>query len=485
MYLHSRDYIIIEDMSTQIKLIKRERVRFVYWFLAILSLILILTYATVALASIDRSLPGMSFFGQNVGLKNKDRIKTIVSSVNEILGNQKIIISFEDKRIETTYKDLGIEIDSDGTTGHITQFGKIHNFPNYYYFKSIIKNKTDIAPQVKWNTNPKDKLSELFADKDKAAKNPNLAVNYNSVYIEPEEEGYGINALNLLEQVEGCFVKNCKQELIGQKTSKKSNIKTSDLEGFIPEIEKIVFSKFYLISEQQNVYPKAVDLVDFIDEERTVLSGQITFSDQEIDSYLESISSRFNVKGRNKIISSVDGAVLDEGREGVRLDAAKSRDNIKNALTNRQQYAILEVTTSPIDEEFYSPGNNPGKYPGKFIEINLSEQNLYRFEGTNLIATHSVSTGKWSMPTPEGEYAINNKELRAYSQKYELYMPYWMSFIGSGYGIHELPEWADGAKEGESHLGTPVSHGCVRLGRGDAQAVYDWAEIGTPVFIHY
>jgi lipoprotein-anchoring transpeptidase ErfK/SrfK len=59
-----------------------------------------------------------------------------------------------------------------------------------------------------------------------------------------------------------------------------------------------------------------------------------------------------------------------------------------------------------------------------------------------------------------------------------------MAFIGSEYGIHELPEWPDGTKEGESHLGTPVSHGCVRLGRGDAQAVYDWVEVGTPVFIH-
>lgn len=458
--------------------------RFVYWFLAILSLILVLTYATITLASIDKSLPGMSFFGQNIGLKDKNGVKKVVSSVNEILGKQKIVISFEDKRIETTYKDLGIEIDSDGTTNHIIEFGKIRNFPNYYYFKGIIKNKTDITPQVKWNTNPKDKLSELFSDKGKEASNPNLAVDYNSVYIEPEQEGYGINTLNLLEQVEGCFIKNCKQELIGQKTSKKSNINASDLEGFIPEIEKIVFSKFYLASEQRNVYPKTVDLADFIDEERTVLNGQIAFSDQGIESYLESISNWFNAKGKNKIISSVDGAVLDEGQEGVRLDTAKSKDNIKNALANRQQYATLEVTTSPIEEEFYSPGNNPGKYPGKYIEINLSEQNLYRFEGTFLVATHSVSTGKWSMPTPEGEYAINSKEPRAYSQKYGLYMPYWMSFIGSEYGIHELPEWPDGTKEGESHLGTPISHGCVRLGRGDAQAVYDWVEVGTPVFIH-
>lgn len=455
-----------------------------FWFFAILLLILVLTYTTVTLASVDKSLPGVSFFGQNVGLKESEGVKKVVSSVNDILKKQKIIISFEDKRIETSYEDLGVEIDGDKTVSQIIGYGKVRNLPQYSYFKNIAQDKTDIPPQIKWNVKPKDKIGELFADKGKEAKSPSLAVNYSSVYIEPEEEGYGVDTANLLEQINSCFIKNCKQELAGQKTTKKSNIRTSDLEGFLPEIQNIVFSRFYLVSDQRNVYPKAVDLADFIDEERTVLSGKITFSDQEIESYLESISSWFNSKGKNKVISSVDGAVLDEGQEGVRLDTVKSKENIKNALSSREQYATLEVTTSPIDEEFYSPDNNPGKYPGRFIEINLSEQTLYRFDGPNLIGTHSVSTGKWSMPTPEGEYSINNKDPRAYSATYGLYMPYWMAFIGSDYGIHELPEWPDGTKEGENHLGTPVSHGCVRLGRGDAQTVYDWAEIGTPVFIH-
>lgn len=458
--------------------------RFVFWFLLVLLLVAIIAYAGIALASIDKSLPGISFFDQSVGLKDSEGIKNVVSSVNDILKKQKITISFEDKRIETSYEDLGIEVDTDKTVNQIVEYGKTRNLPVYSYFKNIAQNKTDIAPRLKWNTKPNDKIGELFADKGKEAKSPNLIVGYSSVSIEPEEEGYGVDTTNLLEQINSCFIKNCKQELVGQKTTRKPNVRTSDLEGFLPEIEELVFSRFYLISDQRNVYPKAANLTDFIDEERTVLGGQVSFSDQEIESYLESITTWFNVSSKNKIISSVDGAVLDEGREGVRLDTTASRDNIKNALKDRQKYARLEVATSPINEEFYSPGNNPGKYPGRFIEINLSEQNLYRFDGTSLVETHKVSTGKWSMPTPEGEYSINNKDPRAYSQRYELYMPYWMAFIGSEYGIHELPEWPDGTKEGESHLGTPVSHGCVRLGRGDAQAVYDWVEIGTPVFIH-
>ena len=89
------------------------------------------------------------------------------------------------------------------------------------------------------------------------------------------------------------------------------------------------------------------------------------------------------------------------------------------------------------------------------------------------------------MATPKGEFKIESKNPRAYSKTYGLYMPYWMAFTAGGkYGLHELPEWPNGYKEGASHLGQPVSHGCVRLGEGDAKTLYDFSDIGTKVIIN-
>ena len=124
-------------------------------------------------------------------------------------------------------------------------------------------------------------------------------------------------------------------------------------------------------------------------------------------------------------------------------------------------------------------------FEGKYIDINLSAQILSIFEGGKLLDSFMVSTGKRGMETPIGTHAIANKFPRAWSKKYGLFMPYWMAITPSGsYGIHELPEWPGGYKEGANHLGTPVSHGCVRLGIGPAKTVYDWAEIGTPVIVY-
>ncbi|MFA6973334.1 MAG: L,D-transpeptidase family protein [Parcubacteria group bacterium] len=122
---------------------------------------------------------------------------------------------------------------------------------------------------------------------------------------------------------------------------------------------------------------------------------------------------------------------------------------------------------------------------GKYIDINLSAQVMTIFQEGKALNAYMISSGKRGMDTPKGTFKIENKTPRAWSKEYGLYMPNWMAIVPSGkFGIHELPEWPGGYKEGAAHLGTPVSHGCVRLGVGAAKTVYDFAPIGTPVVIY-
>ncbi len=152
----------------------------------------------------------------------------------------------------------------------------------------------------------------------------------------------------------------------------------------------------------------------------------------------------------------------------------------------------------PVEEVVLPEKNNPAEVAaaqvatpeakikeGKYIDINLAKQQLSIFENGARLGTYKVSSGKRGMATPTGTFKVLSKAGRAYSKKYNLYMPYWMAFTGAGHGIHELPEWKSGYKEGANHLGIPVSHGCVRLGVGPAAKVYGWSDIGTPVVIHY
>lgn len=131
----------------------------------------------------------------------------------------------------------------------------------------------------------------------------------------------------------------------------------------------------------------------------------------------------------------------------------------------------------------YDPLDAAPKKLKKRIVISLAKQELTYYHGDVAVASHPVSTGRPGMPTPTGTFAILDKKPRAWSSSAKLWMPYWMPFIGTKYGMHELPEWPGGFKEGQDHLGTPVSHGCVRLGVGPAKELYDWVEIGTELTI--
>lgn len=62
-------------------------------------------------------------------------------------------------------------------------------------------------------------------------------------------------------------------------------------------------------------------------------------------------------------------------------------------------------------------------------------------------------------------------------------------FRPSGYGLHALPSLGnDGGifwTEALTHIGIPVSHGCVRILPEDAIWLYDFTEIGDTVTVQY
>ena len=131
----------------------------------------------------------------------------------------------------------------------------------------------------------------------------------------------------------------------------------------------------------------------------------------------------------------------------------------------------------------YNPLSSSTVKLSQRIEVNLKKQVLTYFVNNIKWQEFKVSTGKSSMPTPKGNFAIRNKSIKAWSREYKLWMPYWMGIVG-GVGIHELPIWPNGYQEGAKHLGTPVSHGCIRLGVKEAPYLFDRIAVGVKVKIY-
>ena len=120
-----------------------------------------------------------------------------------------------------------------------------------------------------------------------------------------------------------------------------------------------------------------------------------------------------------------------------------------------------------------------GRYSGRYIDINLSEQTLYAFESYNLVNQFLVSTGRTGYDTPTGEFHVYGKtELQKMSGPgyYLPNVPYISWFLGD-YSIHGT-YW-------HNNFGHTMSHGCVNASIPDAEWIYNWDEVGTPVYVHY
>jgi tetratricopeptide (TPR) repeat protein len=133
-----------------------------------------------------------------------------------------------------------------------------------------------------------------------------------------------------------------------------------------------------------------------------------------------------------------------------------------------------------------TPTPTPTPLPRKRIEVIISQQRLYAWEGDSLVYKFVCSTGAPGSPTKPGSYSVISKIPMAYSYKWGLKMPYWLGIYRVGdveNGIHALPILPNGQTLWAGYLGTPVSFGCIILGTQEARLLYDWAEIGTPVEI--
>lgn len=118
------------------------------------------------------------------------------------------------------------------------------------------------------------------------------------------------------------------------------------------------------------------------------------------------------------------------------------------------------------------------------VNIDLNTQTEYVYKGNKLVHSYLVSSGAYKTPTPVGVYEVYNKQELRIAGGYPAYrMPYWIGLKrpgGSfrGYGLHALPYLGNNKnssyfwKEAVSHLGTRVSHGCVRRSDNDAEWLY-------------
>ncbi len=124
----------------------------------------------------------------------------------------------------------------------------------------------------------------------------------------------------------------------------------------------------------------------------------------------------------------------------------------------------------------------------KKIVVDLTKQEAYAYEDGKLIYSGWISSGKREFKTPTGRFRVLQKEREHISNEWPkkvvikngkkveerggAKMPYMLRITWSGIALHEgyTPNY-------------PASHGCIRVAKGFAKKLYEWATVGTRVII--
>jgi lipoprotein-anchoring transpeptidase ErfK/SrfK len=226
-------------------------------------------------------------------------------------------------------------------------------------------------------------------------------------------------------------------------------------------------------------------------EVKESISPQVTYSERAINRFVRRVADDVNREPQNadveasgdslEVIAGENGRKLRDNKLTADLNAAVLEANAPHTIVADVHPTKPEVTKSEVAAEYPS-----------YLTLDRSTFTLRLWENLKLAETYTVAVGMEGLETPEGLYAIQEKEENptwhvpesdwAGSLAGQDIPPgpsnpikaRWMG-IFEGAGIH-------GTEETYS-LGSAASHGCVRMAIPDVEELYDRVEVGTPIFI--
>ncbi|HZL64560.1 MAG TPA: L,D-transpeptidase family protein, partial [Thermoleophilia bacterium] len=158
------------------------------------------------------------------------------------------------------------------------------------------------------------------------------------------------------------------------------------------------------------------------------------------------------------------------GKSDYRTSQALTAFQAWNGLP-RDGVAGVQTRTKLLSASIPHP--RAGSAYGHYVEVYRSLGVVLCVDSGTVVRVVHCSTGRPGLETTPGVWHVYLKSLRFYSQEYDSWMP-WTSFFHGGEGLHgyeEVPAY-------------PASHGCVRLSMPEAPWVYDFATMGTTVYVY-
>jgi hypothetical protein len=221
------------------------------------------------------------------------------------------------------------------------------------------------------------------------------------------------------------------------------------------------------------------------------VSARLSYSQPAINRFVRKVAGEINREPRNATVDpSSDSLEIVAGRSGRKLRDVLLARELEHAVLNAGAPHTVTAVVHRTEPEL-TRKEVASEYPS-YLTLDRGSFTLRLWRELKLAKTYTVAVGQEGLETPEGLYAIEEKEENpswhvpdsawAGDLAGQVIPPgpadpikaRWMG-IYEGAGIH-------GTEETES-LGSAASHGCVRMSIPDVEELYDLIEVGTPIYI--
>ncbi len=362
-----------------------------------------------------------------------------------------------------------------------------HDFSNA---KSVINNKALTVKKAKLNTDLKSYFTNIVNKICSSLSNNEISPSY---------------ALEILNEIKSYNVLNSSLDKLITALNNKypdSSITTNGLISSDNEInsdDKFKYNEdsylnLGIAAFNEKDYETAMEYFNLIDKsspkDYEIAKGYIKDFESNYKNYLlesvdELVANKYYTKAIN-ILSNYDKSLLSKD------EILEIENKINSIKLFREEYQEenSEYTSNAILQEITPSNINSFSIASKtsyLVYLNLSKQITYVYEGSNnnwnLLKEFSSSTGIEGKETPKGIFSVTDKGDWFFSEEFQQGAKYWVQFMGD-YLFHSLP--FDESKENilDYTLGTPASHGCIRLAVEDAKWLYDNIDNGTKVIIN-
>lgn len=254
---------------------------------------------------------------------------------------------------------------------------------------------------------------------------------------------------------------------------------------------------FKAIEEKQQQYPNLEGLIIAKKETlvaiktTTLEAGKALFDAGKYEEAVAKLESENTfLTGDLEYEETLKGYKAKREEELKRIEEEKRVAEEKIKEEERKKAAAMVVNTNLNRSDFstseaFINSTNLSSLNSYLIYVNLQNQTTEVFKGSkgnwNLVYSFISSTGKSDTPTPRGVYKVTGRGSWFFSEQFQQGARWYVQFWGD-YLFHSLP--MDRNKNVvDPTLGTPASHGCVRLKVDESKWLYDNIPNGATVFI--